>query len=273
MRALDELATALAKFQAEAPVVAKGKTAKIETQGGRSYSYSYADLADVSVAVMPILAKHGLAFTALPRAGILTGMLVHTSGQRLTGEWPITGRTPQEIGSSLTYGRRYLLGCLTGVVTDDDDDGQLAERHAKRTRKAPGGGPEVSVPPVAPPAPIQRRPRPRAAPAPEEPPTGLPGPGPEAQSKPADEEPPAGQRTAMFAAMGAVLGNTGDREERLALVSAIVGRRVESSKELNASEVRRVLSWLEDCRAGRVAWVYSPDEGAAYVTALEEPPL
>lgn len=39
---------------------------------------------------------------------------------------PITGRSAQDLGSSLTYLRRYLLGCMTGIVTDEDEDGALA---------------------------------------------------------------------------------------------------------------------------------------------------
>ena len=42
------------------------------------------------------------------------------------------------MGSSLTYGRRYLLGCLTGIVTDDDEDGQIATQEERPApRKAP----------------------------------------------------------------------------------------------------------------------------------------
>ena len=121
---LDKIGAALAHFQAEVPTVAKTKTAKLGT-----YSYTYAGLADVTEAAMPILSKHGLAFVTIPGGGVLTGMLLHESGQSITGSLPITGGTPQAIGSSLTYMRRYLLGCMTGLVTDDDDDGQLAQTY------------------------------------------------------------------------------------------------------------------------------------------------
>lgn len=124
------IAAALAKFQAEMPVVGKAHEAKVQTKGGQSYSYTYAGLADVSAAAIPILAKHGLAFSVLPgrtdRGLEVVGVLLHDSGETLTGSLPITGTTPQEIGSSLTYARRYLFGCMTGLVTDDDDDGRAA---------------------------------------------------------------------------------------------------------------------------------------------------
>jgi hypothetical protein len=134
---LDQIATALAGFQGEMPTVAKAHTATVKSDKG-SYSYTYAGLADVSEAAMPLLARHGLSFTTLPGHGVLTGMLLHSSGQSLTASLPIANGTPQQVGSALTYMRRYLLGCMTGLVTDDDDDGRQAETVAKRPRpKAP----------------------------------------------------------------------------------------------------------------------------------------
>ena len=130
---MKELAAALAAFQAEAPTVSKGKTAKVPTKAGGSYSYTYANLADVVEAAYPLLSKHGLSFSCVPRnregGGYeLVGILLHSSGESLEGSLPLSGNTPQELGSSLTYMRRYLLGAMTGLVTDDDDDGAAASR-------------------------------------------------------------------------------------------------------------------------------------------------
>jgi hypothetical protein len=273
---LDALAPALAAFQAEVPVVAKKQTAKIETQGGRNYTYTYADLATIAPVVMPLLAKHGLSFTALPtgskgdRGPVLRGMLLHTSGQRLTGELPITGRTPQEIGSSLTYGRRYLLGCLTGVVTDDDDDGSLATRATRKTTKnrPPGVDPQ---PPVAPALPIQRKPRAGVTePAPAgESPHGSPGSGP---APGPDDTPIDPMRRALFVAIGETLGGNADRAERLALCSAVVGRYVESSTDLSRAELSRILNWLDAHKLGQVEWAWNPATGAGEVFTLDPNP-
>lgn len=137
----DTIEDALLAFQVEMPVVARGQTAVIPGRdGGRGYSYTYADLSDLTKVAIPLLTKHGLVFTCLPRrvesgGGYeLAGVLMHgESGQRLEGALPLVGRSAQEIGSSLTYNRRYLLGCLTGIVTDDDEDGSLAQ-HAEAAR-------------------------------------------------------------------------------------------------------------------------------------------
>lgn len=132
----DQIATALAAFQAEMPVVAKNQRAEVPTKAGGKYTYTYADLADVTAAAIPILTKHGMAFSTCPRfteqGYEIVGVLLHESGQRLEGSLPLHGRQAQEIGSALTYARRYLLGCMTGLVTDDDDDGSLAQAASQR---------------------------------------------------------------------------------------------------------------------------------------------
>ena len=92
------LAAALAAFQAEAPTVSKGKTAKVPTKAGGSYSYTYANLADVVEAAYPLLSKHGLSFSCVPRTTErgyeLAGILLHSSGESLEGSLPLSGNTP-----------------------------------------------------------------------------------------------------------------------------------------------------------------------------------
>jgi hypothetical protein len=138
MTEVTELAAALAAFQKDLPRVGKGQTATVPTKTGGSYSYSYADLASLTHEVLPKLNEHGLTFVTAPRSTeqgyAVAGILLHTSGQSIEAALPLYGRSPQEIGSALTYARRYLLGCLTGVVTEDDDDAQRAKQ-ADRTSK------------------------------------------------------------------------------------------------------------------------------------------
>lgn len=206
----DNLATALAAFQAEMPVVPKSHTAKVTMKGGGNYSYTYADLADVTEAAMPLLAQHGLSFSTLPGAGErgfeLRGVLLHTSGEKLEGALPIAGNSPQEMGSSLTYMRRYLLGCMTGIVTDDDDDGRLAQA-AKKPARAPKQA----------------------------------GPLPPAQSSPYLNT-SGGLAKTMFALMGQA--GIEDRDLRLAFVAETVGREVTSSKEMTDADAEAVIRRL-----------------------------
>jgi len=125
----------LAAFQAEMPTVAKTKRANVG-----QYSYSYADLADVTEAATPVLSKHGLAFAGSSRhveggRYEVVGILSHASGEQREGALPISGGTPQQIGSAITYMRRYLFGVMTGLVTDGDDDGELASAQLEQKRE------------------------------------------------------------------------------------------------------------------------------------------
>ncbi|WP_163168078.1 ERF family protein [Arthrobacter sp. Alg241-R88] len=129
------LQAALSAFQAEMPTVAKTKRANVG-----QYSYSYADLADVTEAAAPILSKHGLAFAGSSRhveggRYEVVGILSHESGNEREGALPISGGTPQQIGSAITYMRRYLFGVMTGLVTDGDDDGELASTQLEQKRE------------------------------------------------------------------------------------------------------------------------------------------
>ena len=138
-----ELNKALAAVQASLPRVSKDQEGKVsgEKDGRRySYTYKYADLGGLSEIVLPLLGKHGLAFTAFPGLGDggkfgLTYALVHESGEEKGGFYPITPGTPQQNGSAITYARRYCLGAVTGIAPAEDDDGATAN-------EARGGGEE-----------------------------------------------------------------------------------------------------------------------------------
>jgi ERF superfamily len=133
------LAEALAALQARLPRVAKEHKATVTSQRtGKTHSYDYADLLDVSEALLPVMAKLGLSFTACPTMMdgrfVLNYSLLHTSepgpGNPVGGQYPLpTSGSPQEIGTAITYARRYALCAVTGLAPGgDDDDGTAAEK-------------------------------------------------------------------------------------------------------------------------------------------------
>lgn len=143
----DSLVSALAAFQAEVPTVRKGNTADVKSNnGGRSYTYDYADLSDVTEKVMPLLGRHGLSFTARPT--IVDGVgfalvyeLRHESGQADGGVYPLpNANTPaQQMGSAITYARRYVLCSVTGIAPggDDDDAGAIQQHQYGQQQRPP----------------------------------------------------------------------------------------------------------------------------------------
>lgn len=219
MTAPSTLAAALAAVQADLPEVRKAGTAKVPTKTGGSYSYTYADLAAVTRVILPRLGKVGLSWTTKPtivgERFVLVYKLLHISGEFEEGAYPLPDRgSPQEIGSAITYARRYALCSVTGVAPDDDDDAATADAGHKRHQEM--------VP--------QRRDdewesaRPALA----------------AVAKNPGNDP---ARRRMYALLGQA--EITDREAKLAYVIDVIGRPVDSSNDLTDAEVRLVCDRLD----------------------------
>lgn len=120
---------ALVAALAHLTVVERSRTAD-----AGSYSYGYADIADVVKLTRPILASHGIvALTPIHDHGsglACTVTLLHESGDRLDlGPFPFPhGRDAQATGSMVTYHRRYALVAALGIAAGDDDDGASAHK-------------------------------------------------------------------------------------------------------------------------------------------------
>jgi hypothetical protein len=138
------------------------------------FKSKYADLPSCWEAVA-CFREHGIAITQSPMEGpdgfiVLDTQLSHTSGQWMRSRLKIrvAKDDPQGYGSAITYARRYALGCMTGLVTEEDDDGNAAShpqqpraQHVAQQKRvaqdkiqelraasaAPGASPEV--PPTA----------------------------------------------------------------------------------------------------------------------------
>jgi hypothetical protein len=153
---------ALAAFQRRLPTVAKGNRGTIPGKDGKQgYSYDYADLTDVSEVVLPLLGQVGLSWhTALDTVDgnriVLRWELLHgDTGTGRTGTLPIgqAGANWQNLGSSITYARRYALCAATGVAPGGDDDDAAASvaggaGNAPAQRQTPPQAP-VEVPKAA----------------------------------------------------------------------------------------------------------------------------
>lgn len=142
------LVAALAAIQAKMPHVGKDNTAQMGT-----YSYSYADLTEITTALLPLLSAQGLAWTTAPTlndagAFVLRYALTHTSGESTGGDYPLGSATapPQQMGSAVTYARRYALCAVTGLAPGgEDDDASAAQRGAEQATEPT----YRTVPPVA----------------------------------------------------------------------------------------------------------------------------
>ena len=135
---INEIAAALAKAQGEIEDASK-------TGLNPAFRSKYADLAAVRAVIREPLAKNNLAVTQFPstNSGEVTvqTMLVHTSGQYMScsltmpcGKWDA-----HNIGSAITYARRYGLMSILCIASDDDDGNAAVE--APRKPAAPAVSP------------------------------------------------------------------------------------------------------------------------------------
>lgn len=130
----ETLASALAAAQGE--MSNASKNAK-----NPHFKSTYADLASMRDAVIPVLSAHGIALIQLcdgdgQTVSVTTRILFGAESMdcgRLT--IPIGGaRNPaQAVGGAITYARRYQLGAVAGVAATEDDDGNSLDG----TRAAP----------------------------------------------------------------------------------------------------------------------------------------
>ena len=123
----------------------------------------YATLHSVMNACRDALLEHGIWVTQYPvsvetnQLGLVT-KIVHAE----TGQWqaslltmPLPKNDPQGYGSAMTYARRYGLSALIGIVTENDDDGEMAshQREPHNAGFSPrnhGRNPDLSQPKAPP---------------------------------------------------------------------------------------------------------------------------
>lgn len=128
---IDKLAAALAKAQGALTSAPKQKT-------NPHFKSKYADLPALWEVSRKVLSDNGLALLQLPRhvpeGGIcIETVLTHSSGQWIADDGlfvPATKQDAQGYGSAMTYARRYSMGAILGLVSDEDDDGNGASRPA-----------------------------------------------------------------------------------------------------------------------------------------------
>lgn len=140
---IDALSGALAKAQAAMTSVPFDKV-------NPHFRSKYASLAAVIDTIRKPLADNGLSYTQATEIRgdglVLVTTLRHATGQWVASEYPLpSAGKPQELGSALTYARRYSLSSLACIAADDDDDAEGARANGQ-TNSAPAPKPSAVKP-------------------------------------------------------------------------------------------------------------------------------
>jgi hypothetical protein len=122
----------------------------------------YADLAAVHEAVDDALAANGLTVMQPlcfdeKYGHVIKTELLHVSGESKVAVYPLPGGVKsQDLGSAITYGRRYSLSSLLGIADKEEDDDAEADSgrgSGQQQGQAPAQGPKAAGPGKPPPAP------------------------------------------------------------------------------------------------------------------------
>lgn len=124
------------------------------------FESSFADLASILDAALPILNDCGLALAQFPSNDgngrlVLRSYLMHESGQYISDEMVLSPakNDPQGQGSALTYARRYAACAILGIRTHDDDGNagtvtqEPSRRPSQRAKATAKAGTKQAAPP------------------------------------------------------------------------------------------------------------------------------
>lgn len=118
-----------------------------ETAQAGKKTYKYLNLATILKTIKPVFEKHGLAFSqrvtfdntgeARQVIGTVETIIFDDEEQMVACSYPffVTG-DPQQVGSAITYARRYSLYAVLGIFPDKDDDGAYAKQRYETADRA-----------------------------------------------------------------------------------------------------------------------------------------
>ena len=103
----------------------------------------FASLEATLTKINPIFSKHGLALSQWPSGNQLINRLEHKSGQWIMSAYDISAvkKDPQQMGSAITYARRYCVQAIAGICGGEDDDAEMAMDHGNGGGSVSIGGP------------------------------------------------------------------------------------------------------------------------------------
>lgn len=135
---MESISKRLLDFQLSVETIKKdGQNTFFKKQNGKASTY--ATLPNILAEVKPILNKLNLVLTQPIINGEVLSVItcVETNEYVQSGIVLPTGLNAQQIGSAITYFRRYTLSSLLSLEIDEDDDGNMASGKKETPKEAP----------------------------------------------------------------------------------------------------------------------------------------
>lgn len=139
------LSAALVAAHLELLNPAKNREVEVRMKTGGKYFFKYATLDQILSDCRPVLARAGLALMqeviGIEGVPYINTHLIHASGESHTTATRMLiseGGNAQELGSAISYARRYAILAILCLAADEDDDGNSA---AKNEATAPSFDP------------------------------------------------------------------------------------------------------------------------------------
>jgi hypothetical protein len=121
---MKELFQSVSNFQAECPKISK------DANNPFFKGSKYATLPHILGIITPILKKNGLLIVQPVMNNCVVTKLIHIeTGQTIESVYDILCKdatNPQQLGSGVSYARRYSISSILNLNIDDDDDGNAA---------------------------------------------------------------------------------------------------------------------------------------------------
>lgn len=130
---MKELFNSVANFQMECPKISKDANNPFFSDARRKVNY--ASLPHILSIITPILKKNGLVIVQPVINNAVVTKLIHIdSGEFIESVYDIVCKdatNPQQIGSAVSYARRYSISSILNLNIDDDDDGNTASNNVQ----------------------------------------------------------------------------------------------------------------------------------------------
>jgi hypothetical protein len=130
-RVVLSLYEAISKFQGELKPIEQSATVDFKTKAGDQVKYTYAPLSKITEAIYPILAKYGLSFRHVISEKGIECIVSHETGESISSGLLLIDQTKSDIkdvAGQITYAKRYTLGLVLGISTEEDKDAVLFDK-------------------------------------------------------------------------------------------------------------------------------------------------